>query len=264
MNVALLGPAVALMLAPPAAHDGLARAEAAIEQGRLTQARVMIERLAPVPAIATEIRRLTAELALAERDDRGAFAALAGLPDTANDCRVDESFGVAALRVGRMAEAHAALERSTASCPDRWRGWNALGVIYDRLARWDDSERSYARALALTGGSATVTNNIGVSLMLQRRHAEALAILNRAAAAAPSNERIANNIDIAGASAGQAPAPTRETQADRARRLGNAGYAAYLAGDRVRARAYLSQAIHLADRYSARAAGNLSLMDTER
>lgn len=236
---------------------------AAIAGGRLSQARSMIARADPAtPALVEALPLLAAELALAERRDEIAYTAFAALrASTSDDCRVNESFGIAAIRLGRMKDVREALESVTRLCPHRWRAWNALGIVHDRAGRWSDSDQAYRMALAETTDRARVLNNLGYSMILRRRPADAVPILREAAMLAPRNERAANNLDIARSAAGedliaQIPGRGSERWADR---VNNAGYAAWLAGNPRHAIRYLSEAVSAADIYPMRAAANLAL-----
>jgi Flp pilus assembly protein TadD len=238
--------------------------EAVIAGGRLVQARAMIARVAPVdPALPL----LAAELALAERNDTIALVGFQALRAAApEDCRINAGLGIAAARLSHDADALAPLEVATRLCPERWRAWEALGVVHDRAGRFADAERAYRAALATTGDRAGVLNNFGFSLILQRRSAEAVPLLREAARLAPDSERIANNLDIARAAAGEdlasgLPGRGSTRWADR---LNNTGYAAYLAGDAARATRYLSQAVGEADVYPAHAAANLALVEAPK
>jgi Flp pilus assembly protein TadD len=50
---------------------------------------------------------------------------------------------------------------------------NAFGVVYDKLGRFDLSERYYLQALAIDPASAIVAGNLAYSLALQGRSARA-------------------------------------------------------------------------------------------
>ncbi len=237
---------------------------AAIAGGRLLQARAMIARADPTaPAMVEALPLLSAELALAERRDEIAYTAFGALRTrTADDCRVNEGFAVAAIRLGRMTDVRVALEGVTRLCPHRWQAWNALGIVHDRAARWSDSDQAYRMALAETTDRARVLNNLGYSMILRRRPADAVPILREATTLAPRNERAANNLDIARSAAGedliaQIPDKGSERWADR---VNNAGYAAWLSGNPRHAIRYLSEAVSAADVYPMRAAANLALV----
>jgi Flp pilus assembly protein TadD len=258
---AAIAMATGLNAAEPILTDDIA---AAIAGGRLAQARAMIARADPgAPDIAAALPLLTAELALAERHDDVAYSAFAALRrQTPCNCRADEGFAIAALRLNRMEGVREALETATRQCPDRWKAWNALGIVNDRLARWAESDEAYRQALAASPDRAKILNNLGYSMILRKRPAEAIAPLREATRLAPRNLRAANNLDIARSAAGEdmiAQIPDRgsERWADR---VNNAGYAAFLAGDKDHATRYLSAAISAADVYPARAAANLALV----
>lgn len=243
---------LALLLAsaePPAGEI-----HAAIEAGRLIQARAMLEKAGPAP----ELRMLAADLALAERRDEAALAAYRALLN-AGDARAAEGAGIAALRLGDS-EAEALLRRATAQAPGSWRAWNALGVAMDRGRRWAEADAAYAKALQLRPGDAPILSNHGYSLILQRRFKEADAVLSQAAAAAPDDPVIRANRDIVDVLIGRfsGDKPGGISRVEWARRLNNAGYVASISGDRVAAIGLLTRSIITSDAYYARAANNLA------
>jgi hypothetical protein len=79
-----------------------------------------------------------------------------------------------------------ALQAARARSPDDARVWNAMGVVYDKLGRFDLSARYYAQAEALDPGSRVVSQNLAYSEELQERRAE-----SRALAAAPTPASVA-------------------------------------------------------------------------
>jgi Flp pilus assembly protein TadD len=105
-----------------------------------------------------------------------------------------------------------------------------------------------------------VTNNLGWSLMLRGRWAEALAAFEQAAAINPALPRLANNLELARA-ATEANLPARrqgESEEAFAARLNDAGVVAAASGDTKRAEAAFAQAIEVRSRWYARAADNLA------
>ncbi|HWU73824.1 MAG TPA: tetratricopeptide repeat protein, partial [Sphingomonas sp.] len=159
----------------------------------------------------------------------------------------------------------ARLQDATARCPADWQLWADLGHAYDSGARWNDSKAAYERASALNGPRASLLNDMAVSLLMQHRYPEARALLQQALAADPDDRRIANNLDIAAASMGEAPVRRRGEDAARwAERLSNAGYAASLAGRSDDARAWLTQSIAAAPIYPAKTAKLLSSLGPQK
>jgi Flp pilus assembly protein TadD len=71
-----------------------------------------------------------------------------------------------------------------------------LGASYDRLGRFDLSDRVYASLYKLTGGTAQYYNNLGYSYMLRGKLSLALENFRKAQAIEPDNMVIANNIQI--------------------------------------------------------------------
>ena len=125
-----------------------------------------------------------------------------------------ERAGIAALRLGRTAEATALLDRATQQPDAGWRAWNSRGVAADRQGRWDEVDAAYARAAELDPTRAEVPNNLGWSLMLRGRWPEALAAFERAAALDPNLPRLANNLELARAAVA-ADLPHRLDQRER-------------------------------------------------
>ena len=71
-----------------------------------------------------------------------------------------------------------------------------LSASYDRLGRFDLSDRVYASLYGITGGSAQYYNNVGYSYMLRGNVTAALTNFKKARALDPENIVVANNIQI--------------------------------------------------------------------
>jgi Flp pilus assembly protein TadD len=186
-------------------------------------------------------------------------ALLAGHP---NELLLLERAGIAALRLGRIAEATALLDRATRQPQADWRSWNARAVAADRQGRWDEADAAYARAAALDPSRAEVANNHGWSMMLQGRWTEALESFERAAAINPRLRRLANNLELARAAVA-ADLPQRvagEGDDNYAARLNDAGVVAAAAGQTSKAEAAFAQAIEVRSHWYARAAENLAAL----
>jgi Tfp pilus assembly protein PilF len=119
-----------------------------------------------------------------------------------------------------------------------------LAVLEDKAGRWDRSADAYAHAIAITRDDPALLNNAGVSLMRQKRFAEAIRLFQQVLLLDPENERARNNLDIARVAGGERPSfDAEEGSLRRAERLNNAGYAALLAGDDAAASQYFADAI---------------------
>ena len=263
----ILGVALAIALAPvetpPPAGVSLAEAGRAIAAGRLDQAKMMLGNAVAAGAKGEPVDRLLADLAYARGENEAAWnlyrALLVANPD---EVLLLERAGIAALRLGRVADATALLDRATRSTSAGWRVWNARGVAADRQGRWDEADAAYARAATLDPTRAEVANNRGWSQMLRGHWAEALAAFEQAAAIDPALPRLANNLELARA-ANDAALPvrqSRETDEAYAARLNDAGVVAAAAGQAKRAEAAFAQAIELRSRWFDRAADNLAAL----
>lgn len=75
-------------------------------------------------------------------------------------------------------------------------GYIGLGASYDRLGRFDLSDRVYETLYALSGGTAQYYNNVGYSYMLRGNLTAALTNFRKASKLAPDNVVVANNMQI--------------------------------------------------------------------
>jgi Flp pilus assembly protein TadD len=198
-----------------------------------------------------------ADLALAAREDEVALAFYRPLAE--DSAKAAEGAGIAALRLNR-AEAEAYLRKAVTAAPDLWRAWDGLGVAMDRRGRWAEAGAAYSRALALRPKEPAILANSGYSMFLQHRLDEAALLLDRAAAGAPDNKTISANRDMVAVLRGRFPLskPAGQSMDEWARRLNNAGYAAFAAGDRATAEALISRAMIASEIYYRRAAANLA------
>lgn len=123
---------------------------------------------------------------------------------------------IAALNVRDYARALDLLQMARAKKPDDVRVFNAFGVVYDKLGRFDLSARYYAQAKALDPGSVIVARNLAYSARLQQQAtAQAWAPTDRAPlvlAARPLHARseptpVVAATFVSGADLPQAPLP---------------------------------------------------------
>jgi len=80
--------------------------------------------------------------------------------------------------------------------PKNAEGYVGLGASYDRLGRFDQSDRVYATLYAISGPTAQYYNNLGYSYMLRGSLTQALSNFRKAKALDPGNPVIANNISM--------------------------------------------------------------------
>jgi Flp pilus assembly protein TadD len=251
----------------PQSQISLAEAGRAIAAGRLDQATSILRVAVAAGAKGEPVDRLLADLAFARGENEQALALykalLAGHPD---ELLLLERAGIAALRLGRVAESTVLLDRATRQPQAGWGSWNARGVAADRQGRWDEASAAYARALALDPTRAEVANNLGWSMMLQGRWTEALASFEKAAAINPGLPRLTNNLELARAAVA-IDLPHRlmgEDDDSYAARLNDAGVVAAATGHTKKAEAAFAQAIEMRSRWYARAAENLAALSAPK
>ena len=260
--VALAGakPAAAAVVAPPV--QPLSEAAYAIKAGRLEQARLMIGNAVKAGATGPEVDRLIADLAYTSGDYKAALPAyLQLLVSRTNDGVMYEKAGVAAMKLGDLAQGEKLLDRATGYPTATWRAWNARGVAADYRGNWAVADQSYAQAARLAPDRAEVFNNIGWSLLVRSQWSNALAKFEQAAAIDPKSPRIAANLELARAAVTE-DLPLRrsgESEADWAARLNDAGVIARVQGNNRKAVAAFTQAIQARSEYYTRAANNLAM-----
>jgi Flp pilus assembly protein TadD len=125
------------------------------------------------------------KLQVAEIDGIGDYTADRALAEAKGHFR-NNDFGHSAALYKRAVELQ----------PKNAEGYIGLSASYDRLGRFDLSDRVYASLYAITGGTAQYYNNVGYSYMLRGNVSAALNNFRKAKALDPDNIVVANNIQI--------------------------------------------------------------------
>jgi Flp pilus assembly protein TadD len=125
------------------------------------------------------------KLAAAEIPNIGDYTADTALAEARNHFR-NNDFGYSAALYKRVAEL----------TPESPEGYIGLGASYDRLRRFDLSDRVYASLFKLSGGTAQYYNNVGYSYMLRGNLAQAHANFRKAQQLAPDSVVVANNLEM--------------------------------------------------------------------
>jgi len=253
-----LSAAAATPVAPPA--PALADIEQAIRAGRLGQAQLMAGRALAAGVTGARIDLILADIAFdSGKNDEALLRYQKLLAVAPDDSRVAERGGIAALKLGNAALAATLLDRATKSANASWRAWDARGVAADMQRDWAAADLSYAKAAALAPSEGEVVNNMGWSQLLRGDWRAAAALFAQAAERDPTSQRISNNLELA-RSALAAELPRRRTGEDDkawAARLNDAGVAAQMLGDKARAVAAFTQALEASGSWYDRAANNL-------
>jgi tetratricopeptide (TPR) repeat protein len=101
-------------------------------------------------------------------------------------------------RAGKVEEAAALLKQLTGSehpTSVRQRAFNFWGDLARRAKQWLAAERAYRQALAIDQSDYGAWNNLGISLVGQKRHAEALAAFEQATQQAPQDMVSRRNVE---------------------------------------------------------------------
>ncbi|MBP2316717.1 tetratricopeptide repeat protein [Azospirillum soli] len=178
--------------------------------------------------------------------------------DMRNDPQVLQGRGIALAQQGKAGAAEQVLAAAVAADPSLWRSWNALGRVSDAQRNWDRAEASYRRALEINPSAAEVYNNLGYSLLLRGRYAEAIGQFDQALRHAPGLTAAQDNMSLANALMGQYDRALAAVPAERTpTALNNAGFAAITRGEYGTAESYLIKAVQDSSRHFGTANENL-------
>jgi len=100
------------------------------------------------------------------------------------------------FRNGDYGHSAALYKRVVELQPKNAQGYVGLSASYDRLRRFDLSDRVYAALHDITGSTAQYYNNVGYSYLLRGNMSAAMTNFRKAAALEPDNVVVANNIQI--------------------------------------------------------------------
>ena len=252
---------------PAPAVQPLSEAAHALAAGRVEQARLMIANSVKAGVQGPELDRLLADLAFASGDYKAALARYEQLlVENGTDALLYERAGISALKSGDREQSSRLLEKATSLPGATWQAWNARAALADFRQDWAVADQSYRRAAELAPERAEIFNNMGWSLLVRGRWADALPALERAAALNPRSKRIADNLELARAAVSEGLPEKRpgESDADWAARLNDAGMIAKVQGDNRKAMAAFAQAVEVRSQYYERAANNLAQVEQPR
>src|SRR5262249_49150819 len=104
-----------------------------------------------------------------------------------------EYFGVYYYGRGQFSEAAEQFQQVIQLAPGMYNAYSNLGAAYEKLGRIADAEKTLRSALAVRE-SQRVLNNMGSLLLAERRFAEGLTYLQKAAALTPNDYVVLLNL----------------------------------------------------------------------
>lgn len=240
----------------------LSAAETDIAARRFQLAYQRLTRLDQASLATSRAKLVTGEVLLGLSSPKEALAQFQSIQsDEAYRARAYQGMGLSLMALDDLSAAQPQLDRAVAADPSLWRAWMALGRIDDAKKNWQDGQTAYEKALALQPDSPIIVNNMGMSLMLQHRYAEAAQTFQRVLAIDPGMEMTRANLRIALAWQGRYDEALVGARTDsRADALNNVGYVAMLRGDQEAAQKYFAQALEISPTYHERAARNLETL----
>ena len=169
---------------------------------------------------------------------------------------------LAEISEGTLENPEARLKQALNISPENYQLWNALGQIYDKQERWRGSWTAYQTAAENGFSQAGLHNNLGMSLLAQKKYQGAISHFKYALRLTPESAQFQNNYRFALLMAGDYRAALENVSDDAAGTLlGDAGYIAMQREDYTLARVLLEKAIEVSPLYNQRAARNLEQLE---
>lgn len=231
----------------------LEQADAAVREGRLTQAGQMIAWLDQNgdQVSADDVALLRAEHAIANTDVTAAAAALSGIKNAErNICRLQTAKGWVAANAQAVDEAIVAFAKAARICPDDAGIWNLLGLAFIRKGEAVAAGEAFGEALALAPDNAEILNNHALAHLQKGELERALQQLQLAARQAPDNMMISANVDYVSGMLGHMPVRLpQSSDAEWSARLLNIAKGAKAASRTPQANALFSRALLTLDHF---------------
>jgi len=114
----------------------------------------------------------------------------------ANNVEARRGLATALIGLNQPEQAIAELEMALDMSKD-YRLYNSLGVAYDMIGDQASAQTYYKSGLELSPGNLQIINNLGLSLVLEGRYPEAIALLEPAAADRAATPRLRQNLALA-------------------------------------------------------------------
>jgi Flp pilus assembly protein TadD len=181
---------------------------------------------------------------------------LAAAPE---DVQTLQGAAYCAFKLGDYGQAEARLSRAVAMRPDLPGAHNLLGIMHNQLKRPELAVADFKAAIALSGSSPDLQNNLGISYFMIRDYVRAEQALRLALSTGP-NPRAANNLGLAlcrQKKFDEAFAAFKQAGGEAAA-FNNTGVCYADEGNKAKAMEYFNKAVELSPKYYAAAERNLS------
>ncbi len=148
--------------------------------------------------------------------------------DTAIAMTIEEFIKAGSLTEDK-AQQETILKNATVRCPQEWRAYNNLGVVYMNTEKYDQALEAFKKADELSEGNSMVKNNLGAAYFLKGEKAKASEYYDLAAGA---GKQVSNNQGVLKIKAGNY---TKAVELYGSSETFNAALAQLLSGDANRA-----------------------------
>lgn len=231
----------------------LQQADAAVREGRLTQAGQMIAWLESNgdKVSRDDIFLLKAEHAIAHQDVAAAASAIAAIKDDArNICRGGAARGWVSANTNQVDDAITAFASAVRNCPEDAAIWNLLGLAFVAKGEAEAASEAFERALILAPNSPDILNNHALALVQKGQLEIAFQQLHQAVNLAQQNPMIRANRDFVSGMLGHAPTrAASDSDAVWSARLVNVGKGAKAASRTPQANALFARALLTLDTF---------------
>lgn len=184
-----------------------------------------------------------------------------------NNLAAIEGRGLCYLQSGDVDSALRELNSVVEKDAARWRTLNAMGVAYSIQGKDEDAMKYYNMALEVSGGNASIANNIALGMAFSGQSAKGIALLKNTISGMAEGDKkkiLQNNLALIYGVSGkmdEAEAILRKTLPEHAV-YNNLGFYAKLASDKNLASDYLTKAISANPVYYEKAENNLKDLDS--
>ena len=127
---------------------------------------------------------------------KDAIKALQAWKNEGNALDLKTELGKAQLAAAQINDARITFTEIVKNDPKRWEAYSALGIIYDRLKRYNEAHSSYQKALELSPDNTSIQNNFALSLSQDGQIDRAILMLKQIVEDNRSGPQIRQNLAL--------------------------------------------------------------------